>query len=761
MPDAIVLSGGGSKGAFEVGVLLRLYEDPGFRPDIICGASAGALNAVKMAEDPHNPQQVVKLRALWEGLQSEADMYTPQPWFASLPDDLQDVLTQGLRLKGMLSQPLWNYAIPGFLASTVITGIISLIELNLDLYKIGQALDKGKDASSIYSLQPISNLLTADLNEKTIQSTPDSIKLLLAVTNFSSGDLRYVNKHGEILDRNLVKIAGLATVSLHDAALASSSVPIAFPPVSLAGQLYVDGGVRANLPVQAALRLGASRVFAIMLSPHPGVTVPDAGATIAVIGTRTVDILMEEMIYSELASGSGQQIIVIAPLEELHSLLLVDPGVVRIDITYGYMRAADVMAGSSLSQEAVQLASKITQLRYQIYQTEDGAAGAGASMAGALAARSMKKNLYDLVTRRQKLGGVVPAGCENWWRNWEYHSWKPAFPTPWNAHDFVGGGHMEAQPAPDGWTPPSPPTGNNATFVSQSLATTMTPGQHSSVTVTMRNTGTQPWTPTGAHPYYLGSQNPGDNLTWGTRQGTIVNTGPNTGQPSTDVVFVLSIVAPTTPGQYNWQWMMKQDGVEWFGNPTPNVVVTVTAPPPPPRNGAAFVSQSLATTMIAAEHYSVTVTMRNTGGLPWTSSGAHPYYLGSQNPGDNLTWGSRRVDLPATVQPNTQVAFHFDIIAPSKPGQYNWQWMMKQDGVEWFGTATPNVVVTVTPPGPVNPECAQIRTDIATKKAEVQSLEEEKQTADKTDLPRIDAAIRALNLEITQLQARATTLKCP
>ena len=45
----IVLAGGGAKGSFEVGVVRYLY-DRGIRPNIICGTSVGALNAIKLAE---------------------------------------------------------------------------------------------------------------------------------------------------------------------------------------------------------------------------------------------------------------------------------------------------------------------------------------------------------------------------------------------------------------------------------------------------------------------------------------------------------------------------------------------------------------------------------------------------------------------------------------------------------------------------------------------------------------------------------------
>jgi hypothetical protein len=48
--------------------------------------------------------------------------------------------------------------------------------------------------------------------------------------------------------------------------------------------------------------------------------------------------------------------------------------------------------------------------------------------------------------------------------------------------------------------------------------------------------------------------------------------------PGGETVFTFNITAPSTPGTYNFQWRMVQDGVEWFGPLTPNVPVSVKPP---------------------------------------------------------------------------------------------------------------------------------------------------------------------------------------
>lgn len=108
---------------------------------------------------------------------------------------------------------------------------------------------------------------------------------------------------------------------------------------------------------------------------------------------------------------------------------------------------------------------------------------------------------------------------------------------------------------------------------------------------------------------------------------------------------------------------------------------------------AAFVAQTVPTSMIAGRMTNVSVTFRNTGDVAWTASGG--FGLGAQNPQDNRTWGRARVTVPATVVPGAEIVFRFTVTAPASPGSYNFQWRPVQESVRWFGATTPNVVVSV------------------------------------------------------------------
>lgn len=224
----------------------------------------------------------------------------------------------------------------------------------------------------------------------------------------------------------------------------------------------------------------------------------------------------------------------------------------------------------------------------------------------------------------------------------------------------------------------------SADFVDQTVPTMVLAGQTVPVTITMKNVGDFSWFVNQG--FKLGAE--GDSMIWG------LNRAPLTADvmPNGQTAFTFNITAPSTPGTYNFQWRMLQEGVQRFGDVTPNTAITVLAA----SNQAQFISQSVKSVMTASEFTTVSITMKNVGNTTWRTGSN--YWLGSQNAPDNMTWGLNRVVLPNDVPPGATVTFTFDVIAPAKSGTYNFQWRMVQDGVEWFGPQTPNVLVSVKPP---------------------------------------------------------------
>jgi hypothetical protein len=115
-----------------------------------------------------------------------------------------------------------------------------------------------------------------------------------------------------------------------------------------------------------------------------------------------------------------------------------------------------------------------------------------------------------------------------------------------------------------------------AQVLSVSVPAQMTPGQTYTASVSMRNTGVTTWSPTTLHR--LGSQNPQDNQTWGLNRVNLPWAVP----PGGNVTFSFTVTAPATPGSYNFRWRMVQDAVEWFGDFTSNILVSVGSASPEP-----------------------------------------------------------------------------------------------------------------------------------------------------------------------------------
>lgn len=101
--------------------------------------------------------------------------------------------------------------------------------------------------------------------------------------------------------------------------------------------------------------------------------------------------------------------------------------------------------------------------------------------------------------------------------------------------------------------------GNAAAFISQTVPAVMTTGQRYSVSVTMRNAGTNTWTIEKKHR--LSSQSPTDNNTWGLSRVYLSNFV----LPGNNVTFAFTVTAPAQPGQYDFQWQMIQEALEIFG----------------------------------------------------------------------------------------------------------------------------------------------------------------------------------------------------
>ncbi len=91
--------------------------------------------------------------------------------------------------------------------------------------------------------------------------------------------------------------------SVMEGVLASISIPPWFAPIEKDGQLIVDGGVLCNLPIEPALKLGATEIIALDLQDPNLFT--DANKTIDPLLTKLVSAVIQRQLGLELKFSSG------------------------------------------------------------------------------------------------------------------------------------------------------------------------------------------------------------------------------------------------------------------------------------------------------------------------------------------------------------------------------------------------------------------------------------------------------------------------
>jgi hypothetical protein len=228
---------------------------------------------------------------------------------------------------------------------------------------------------------------------------------------------------------------------------------------------------------------------------------------------------------------------------------------------------------------------------------------------------------------------------------------------------------------------------DNSRFVNQSVPSTMVSGGIYTVLVTFENTGSTYWTP---YDYKLAIV-PGPEAraysTWGTTTRDLISTV----EPGKTVTFEFPVTAPYTYGSYTLQTQLMHSNY-YFGQSSYAIVGVGTSPPPPVSlavNSAAFIDQTVSSTMTAGNTFTATITMTNTGSATWTPG---RYWMVNLTTYDNTSisteWGINRVELNDNVYPGSTKVFSFNVTAPSTSGSYLFQWRMSSSDGGLFGDAS-------------------------------------------------------------------------
>jgi hypothetical protein len=187
------------------------------------------------------------------------------------------------------------------------------------------------------------------------------------------------------------------------------------------------------VPVQAAVQLGASRIIAVVAMPlridRDERNYADDNA--ANVGLRALGaIAMADRQRENLAAplAPGATLTTIDPVIDVVGYFEVEPGLLRINRDYGWLRAADVMAegDATLLADMAAETHRLTAARLRawhleetIWESDRAVDGADAGTIAVL--RELKAQVYEIVDKRKQLGFPVPDDCEAWWTGYEVH----------------------------------------------------------------------------------------------------------------------------------------------------------------------------------------------------------------------------------------------------------------------------------------------------------------------------------------------------
>jgi len=263
---ALVLSGGGARGAYQVGVLRGLVEQGFLAPgragiDVFVGSSAGAINSAALAAHADDlAAGVERLERVWSTIHAGQVYRT----------DVASLGRIGLRWAWDLSfGGAMRHVQPKSLLDT--TPLRALLAEHVPLARIPQRVADG-------TLGALA-LVATDLH------TSNGVIFLAAPPQTPGWTRR----------RWRIERTGIGVEHL----LASSAIPIFFPSVAIDGRHYGDGSIRNTAPLSPAINLGAERIIAIGVSgPQPLVASPGPleAPTVAEIAGVLLDAVMLDAI---------------------------------------------------------------------------------------------------------------------------------------------------------------------------------------------------------------------------------------------------------------------------------------------------------------------------------------------------------------------------------------------------------------------------------------------------------------------------------
>jgi NTE family protein len=223
----LVLQGGGALGAYQVGVYQALHE-AGIEPDWVIGTSIGAINASLIAGNPPE-RRMERMLAFWSQVE-HSDWQTMLSGWPAVGPMMATWMTMAHGVKGFFEPNPLAYA--------------------------GQHTLLRPEEAGYYRTAPLRDTLNRLVDFKHIES--GECRLTVGAANVRTSEMTY-------FDSRNMRLAA-------EHVMASGALPPAFPPVRVGDDLYWDGGILSNTPVEAVFDdypRRSSLIFAVHLwNPH-------------------------------------------------------------------------------------------------------------------------------------------------------------------------------------------------------------------------------------------------------------------------------------------------------------------------------------------------------------------------------------------------------------------------------------------------------------------------------------------------------------
>ncbi len=259
----LVLSGGGARGAFQVGVYERLLEDPRFAagPAVLSGTSAGGINAALIAAGK-TPREMLDF---WRGIADDPPVIASDAFFdGALRTLLRLTIEESLRwltstesARAFL-QRLRNHLRlrPGHLVALWVEYLLTV------RFELVSRFLEGIHEPFIADTARLRARLVDVFGGERVPN--HGLRLALNTVDAHSGQVvRYVTAPAPVTRSPDYVVVDAITV---DMVLASASIPLLFPPVKIGPHLLWDGGLLVNTPLAPVVALGAEEIVTVLVT---------------------------------------------------------------------------------------------------------------------------------------------------------------------------------------------------------------------------------------------------------------------------------------------------------------------------------------------------------------------------------------------------------------------------------------------------------------------------------------------------------------